>query len=67
MKVDLDYVFFQEIYLRNDAEQATYLLKRIILAPKGKVILELFSPLGDIVEAEQEFCSKERILIFDKD
>ena len=67
MKVDIDYSFFQKIYLINDEEQATYLLKRIILAPKGKIFLELFSPLGDILEVEQEFCSKEKGLLFDKD
>ena len=67
MKVDLDYTFGQKIYLINDEEQSTYLLKRILLAPKGRVFLELFSPLGDILEVEQEFCSKEKVMVFDKD
>lgn len=67
MKVELDYKFEQPIYLRNDPDQQVYYLNRIILAPKGRVILELFSSLGDIIEANEAYCSKEKVLIFDSD
>jgi hypothetical protein len=67
MKVQLDYTFEQPIYLKNDVEQQIYYLHRIILAPKGRVILELFSPLGDLIEANEGYCSKEKVLIFDTD
>jgi len=66
VKIDLDYKFKQDIYLINDGEQVIYKLHRIILPPKGRVVLELFSPLGDIIEADEEYCSKEKILVFDK-
>jgi len=65
VKVELDYKFEQEIYLKNDESQSVYYLHRIILAPKGRVILELFSSMGDVIEANENYCSKEKVLIFD--
>lgn len=59
MKIDIDYKFGQPIYLKNDVEQTEYLLSRIILEPKGKLILELMSPEGEFMEIPELLTSKE--------
>lgn len=63
MKVDIGYRFNQIVYLKNDREQAENYIKRIILEPKGRIVLELFSPTGDIFEAYEEFVSSVKSII----
>ena len=60
MKIDLDYKFGQSIFIKNDDEQREYLLHRIILEPKGRVVLELFTAECEIVEVPETYITKER-------
>lgn len=60
MKADIDYKFGQSLYLKNDEDQIEYLLHRIILCPKGQVVLELFGPDGEIMEVLEAYCIKEK-------
>lgn len=59
MKIELDYKFGQSIYLKNDDQQIEYLLNRIILEQKGRIALELLTPLGELIEVAEMHCSKE--------
>jgi hypothetical protein len=59
VKVDLDYKFGQILWLKNDPEQQEYLINRIILE-KGRVVFELFTPLGEYVEVPEFMITKER-------
>lgn len=60
MKVDIDYKFFQSIYLKNDPEQVEYLLNRVILEHKGRLSLEVMGPDGELFEVAEGLTSKER-------
>lgn len=63
MKVDIDYRFGQSLYIVNDEEQLEYRLHRVIICPKGIVVLELFKGDGDIIEIPEVFISKERDVV----
>ena len=53
MKVDIPYKFGQSIFLKNDIEQIEYLLSRIILESKGRIVLELMTPIGEYIEVSE--------------
>lgn len=59
MKVEINFKFNEKVYLVNDPEQQEYRINRIILEEGRKIVLELFGPSGDIVEAKEVYVSKE--------
>lgn len=59
MKVEINFKFNEKVYLVNDPEQQEYRINRIILEEGRKIVLELFGPSGDIVEAKEAYVSKE--------
>ena len=59
MKVDIEYKHGQSLYLKNDEEQKEYLLHRIILLPKGQIILEIFGN-DEFFEVPEIFVTKEK-------
>lgn len=60
MKVQIPYRFKQSVYLINDIDQIEYLVHRIILEPKGKIVLELFAPNGDYFEVPEDYVLNEK-------
>jgi hypothetical protein len=63
MKYESDYKFGQSIYLLNDIEQEEYRLNRILIAPKGVISLELFSPDGEVIEVLELHTSKSKDIL----